>query len=195
MFKDKFVHLLPTQESPVFYRLLASVRDSQVMVAASTQINKLFLFKQFKEQVDYEATEEYPAISFELGDKIFPSFLLAFQGNKLLILFQSEPRRMVVRPRWDLSVTDEPDLPKSAESDLDIAADYLEKSLTQNRRGLLAFLSASDHLEVLDYAFGILNRVKVSGLGSKDTLPSFVRLVPFSSYAVVAKNGLSDIVL
>lgn len=71
-----------------------------------------------------------------------------------------------MRPSWFLSVTDEPDLPKSVNSDLDIAADYLEKSMTQNRRAKLAFFSVSDYLEVLDYTQGTSKRVKIYGLES-----------------------------
>lgn len=81
------------------------------------------------------------------------------------------------------------------ESDLDTAADYLEKSLAQNQRTLLSFFSITDHLEVLDYTQGTLKRVKVTGLESESQLHSFVKLVPFSTYAVVAKNGLSNIIL
>lgn len=122
-----------------------------MIVAASTQINKLFLFKQYKEQVDFKSQQDYIATSIILGENAFPSCLLAIEANKLMILSQNDSARRIVRPRWDLSVTDEPNLPKSVESDLDIAADYLEKSLTQNRRTLLAFLSITDHLEILDY--------------------------------------------
>lgn len=177
---------MPDQSPKLFYSLLANVRDAQVIVAASPEKNYLYLFKYFKEQLGQ--TEEQVAEEFELEDN--PSCLVAFEGNKLLILSKTQLRRRIVRPRWDLSVTDEPDIPKTVESDLDISADYLEKSLAQKSIGLLAFFSVSDHLEVLDYARGTSRRVLVTGLGSEIQRHSFVRLVPFSTHAVIAKNGL-----
>jgi hypothetical protein len=76
---------------------------------------------------------------------------LALEGDKLLILFSNISKRKLVKPRWNLSITDEVLMERSNEFDLDSASDFLEKSLTSERRSILAFLSVSDHLEIFDF--------------------------------------------
>ena len=133
--------------SQLYYSLMASLTDPQVMIVASTESSSLFVIKHQKEQLGL--IEEPVATQFELADS--PTSLLSFEGNKLMVLHRSQKTRTVLRPRWDRSVTVEPPLPKQTPSELDVAADFLDKSLTQNRRSLFAFLTDSDHVEILEY--------------------------------------------
>ena len=88
---------------------------------------------------------------------------------------------------------------KADPEDLDIAVDFLEASLASNKRSLVAFLSSTDHLEIVDYLDNLSKyHVKVEGVQTAEEPGlgrTFVRLVPYSNHVAVAKGGLTDIII
>lgn len=175
--------------------MIVGLANPQVIVSASRDIEKLFIFKTYLEQLDQP--EDTNAAEINMEDK--PQQILNIDDTHLVVIFQESTRRLRLKINWDLSSEEMEDIKRSNITTRDIAIDYLIESRSIFKTPTIGFFSADHWLQLIDSSKNeVLTTVKIQDWDPKiqtDSTLTMLLLPPNSKSAVFAKRGSGSILV